>query len=186
MPPQRSASQASSVSIARARELRLEVARDLDDRRPGRRAIGDARDAALGPALGRGLAVLERRRLQPRRVEVLHLVAGDDAALEAADAGIVARARDVALLRERGREEDAKASVARTMRRMGFAFGEMWAARGYEPAAVCGVPVPDMEICPRSSRESRAARLEGWAAGSCVQTATSLLRRARDTVNSPP
>ena len=115
---------------ARARELRLEIARDLEDRGPGPGAIGDARDAALEPALVGRLAVLERRRLQPRRVEILHLVAGDDAAVEAADAGIVARAGDVALLRERGREREARRRVSRARCGAWISLsGEMWAAR---------------------------------------------------------
>ena len=58
-----------------------------------------------------GLPSLKARGLQTRRVEILGLVAGDDAAGEAADAGKVARAGDVALLRLRaGRAQESKAS----------------------------------------------------------------------------
>jgi hypothetical protein len=70
----------------------------LQDRGTGIGAVGDARHAALEPALVRRPAILEGRRLQPRRVKILDRVAADDAAGEAADAGIVARTGDVALL----------------------------------------------------------------------------------------
>ena len=87
-------------------ELRLEIARHFEHRGAGRIAVGDARHAALETARVGRLAVAERRRLQAHRVEILHLVAGDDAAGEAADAGKVPRARDVARLGERaGRGE---------------------------------------------------------------------------------
>ena len=80
-------------------ELRLEIARHFDNGGSGRGAVGDAGDAAFGLALVGGLAVLEGRGLQPRRVEILGQIAGDDAAGETADARIIAGAGDVALLR---------------------------------------------------------------------------------------
>jgi hypothetical protein len=57
--------------------------------------VGDAGDAALEPALVGRLIVLEGGGLEPRRIEILHLVAGDDAAREAADVGEVLGARDI-------------------------------------------------------------------------------------------
>jgi hypothetical protein len=88
---------AAGIHIAREQrreagpgELALEVARDFQDRRPGIGAVGDACDAALEAARVGRVAIPEWRRLQPRGVEVLHLIAGDDAAGEAADAGVVA------------------------------------------------------------------------------------------------
>ena len=80
-------------------ELRLEVFGDFEDRRPGIGAICDADDAPLQPPRVGRLAVLEGGRLHPRRVKVLHHIAGDDAAAEAADARIIPRARHVAGLR---------------------------------------------------------------------------------------
>jgi hypothetical protein len=79
-------------------QLGLEVARDLDNRGAGIGAIGDAGDTPFEPPLVGGLAVLEGGGLQPRRVEILELIARDDAAGEAPDAGIVTRAGDVAAL----------------------------------------------------------------------------------------
>jgi hypothetical protein len=67
-------------------------------------AIGDARDTAFEPTLVGSLAILEGRGLQAHRVEVAHVIAGDNTAAEAADAGIISRARDIArLLREGSR-----------------------------------------------------------------------------------
>src|SRR5207245_2953785 len=71
------------------RQLGLEIARHFQDRGAGIGAIGDAGDAAFQPPRVGGLAVLERRPLYPRRVEILHLIARDDAAAEPADAGII-------------------------------------------------------------------------------------------------
>jgi hypothetical protein len=56
---------------------------------------------ALGPAFIGRFAILEGGRLQPRRVEILDLVAGNDAAGETADAGIVPRPRNIPHLGER-------------------------------------------------------------------------------------
>jgi len=79
--------------------LRLEIARHFQDRRPRRGAIGDAGDAPLKPPRIGRLVVLEGCSLHPRGVEILYLIAGDDAAGEAADAGKIPGARDIAGLR---------------------------------------------------------------------------------------
>ena len=84
---------------ASLRELVLEIARDLDDRGTLAGAIGDAGRASFQPPRVDRLAVAERRALYPHGVEILHVKTGGDAALEAADTGVVLRARDVAGLR---------------------------------------------------------------------------------------
>ena len=99
MPPQASVSQASSGLESGLRQLGLEIARHFQDRGAGIGAIGDAGDAALQPPRIGWLAVLEDRRLHPRRVKILHLISRDHAAAEAADAGKILCARDVARLR---------------------------------------------------------------------------------------
>ena len=81
------------------RQLGLEIARHLQDRGAGIGAIGDAGDAAFQPPRVGGLAVLEGGPLHPRRIKILHLISRDDAAAEAADAGIIFCADHVARLR---------------------------------------------------------------------------------------
>ena len=99
MPPQASVSQASSGSnpafaswVSKLRETsRIEG--------PGLRAVGDPGDLALEPPRIGRLAVPEGCGLHPRGVKILHLISRDHAAGEAADAGKIPRARDVARLR---------------------------------------------------------------------------------------
>ena len=78
-------------SDARGLQPRLRDAKILNqlDRGAGIGAIGDAGDAAFQPPRVGGLAVLEGGPLHPCRVEILHLIARDDAAAEPADAGII-------------------------------------------------------------------------------------------------
>ncbi len=83
-------------------KLRLEIAGYFQDRGAGTGAIGDADDAPFEPPRIGRLAILEACCLHPRRVKVLHDIAGDDAAGEPADAGIVPCARHVAGLRGGG------------------------------------------------------------------------------------
>ncbi len=127
-----------------------------------------------------GLPSLKAARLHPRGVEILHLVARDDAAAEAADAREIPGARDIAGLREgAGRREPCESEQQQSewacgLVRMGHGrtlcmrgFGRCMA--GDSVSAGCqtsGGPVPRRSECDRLRRRYPAIRLAAGGAGS--------------------
>jgi hypothetical protein len=80
------------------RKLGLEIAGDLEDGWAGIGPVGDAGNLAFEPPRIGRLAVFEDGGLDPRGVKVLHLISRDHAAAEAADAGEIPCAGDIARL----------------------------------------------------------------------------------------